>query len=221
MISEKKTQAQPTINSIYSELRQQIIDRFIPPGTKLSEIMLSKKWNVSRTPIREVLRKLESEGLATYFRHKGVIVNSISIEDVEQLYTIKIYLEGLAGRLATSIISKDSEKLRNLEKLCKEMETFSKKGDIEAYITKNNEFHFYIWNACGNKWLIKILENLSSQINRFIIKSLHVPHRMERSVPEHWEIFNQLKTGNGRGAEKAIGYHFRNASENLKKEIIK
>lgn len=214
-------QPHPTINSIYSELRQQIIDRILPPGTKLSENLLSKKWNVSRTPIREVLRKLESEALVTYSRYKGVIVNSISIEDVDQIYTIKIYLEGLAGKLATPIISKDPEKLKVLEKLCKEMEALSKRGDIEAFTAKNNEFHFYVWSSCGNEWLIKILENLSSQINRFIVKSLHIPHRMEKSVPEHWEIFNKLKMGNGKGVEKAIGKHFKNASENLKREIIK
>ena len=211
----------PTIDRIHSELRQEIVGRLIPPGTKLSENVLSKKWNVSRTPIREVLRRLESEGLVTSFRYKGVIVNSISIEDVDQIYTIKIYLEGLAGNLATPIISKDPKKLRIFEKLCKEMEALSKKGDIEAYIAKNNEFHFHIWNSCGNEWLIRILENLSSQINRFIVKSLHIPHRMEKSVPEHWEIFKKLKMGNGKSVEKAIGSHFKKASENIKNEIIK
>ncbi len=210
-----------TTNTIYSELRQQIVDRLIPPGTKLAENALSKRWNVSRTPIREVLRRLESEGLVTSFPCKGAIVHSISIEDVDKIYTIKIYLEGLAGKLATPIISKDPKKLRILQKLCKDMKAFAKKGDIEAYIVKNNEFHFHIWNSCGNEWLIKILGNLSSQINRFIVKSLRIPYRMEKSVPEHLEIFNTLRKGNEKGVEKAIGYHFKKASEDLKKGIIK
>lgn len=211
----------PTIHSIYQELRQKIIDRSIPPGTKLSETLLSKKWNVSRTPLREVLRRLESEGLVTSYPYRGAVVNTITIEDIDQLYTIRISLEGLAGRLATPVISGDPQKLKAFEKLCREMETLFRKGDIEAYVIKNNEFHSLIWHACGNKWLIKILENLDSQVNRFIVNALHVLHRVEKSVIEHWKIFEALKMENARGVDKAIGRNFKNASEDLKKELIK
>lgn len=211
----------PTTNNIYLELRRQIIERVLLPGTKLSENSLAKRLNVSRTPIREILRRLESEGLVTCLPYKGARVNSISIEDIDQIYTIKIYLEGLAGKLATPIISKDAKKLKSLGKICNEMEVLSKKGNIEAYIRKNDEFHSQIWRACANDWLIRILENLNSQIKRFIVKSLHIPHRMETASIEHLEIFNQLKTGNGRSVEKAIANHFKKASENLKGEILK
>jgi DNA-binding GntR family transcriptional regulator len=208
-----------TIERIYSELRQEIVNRSIPPGAKLSENTLSKKWKVSRTPLREVLRRLESEGLVTSHRYKGFTVNLITLEDVEQLYPIRIYLEGLAGKLATPTISGDPEKLKVLEKLCKEMEALFKKRDIEAYIAKNNEFHSYIWYSCGNKWLIKILENLTSQVNRFIVKALHVPHRIDKSVREHWEIYKRLRTGNAKGAEKAIQMNHTKALEDLKREL--
>jgi DNA-binding GntR family transcriptional regulator len=211
----------PTVNSIYKELRQKIVDRSIPPGTKLSENLLSKEWNVSRTPIREVLRRLESEGLVTSYPYRGAVVNTITIEDIDQLYTIRVSLEGLAGRLAAPVISGDLQKLKALEKLCREMEALFRKGDIEAYVTKNNEFHSLIWHSCGNRWLIKILENLDSQVNRFIVNALHVPHRAEKSVIEHWKIFEALKMGNARGVEKAIGRNFKNASEDLKKELIR
>jgi GntR family transcriptional repressor for pyruvate dehydrogenase complex len=135
------------------------------------------------------------------------------------LYTVRISLEGLAGRLATPVISGDPQKLKALEKLCREMEALFRKGDIEAYIAKNNEFHSLIWHSCGNKWLIKILENLSSQVNRFIVKALHVPHRIDKSVREHWEIYKRLRTGNAKGAEKAIQMNHRKALEDLKREL--
>jgi DNA-binding GntR family transcriptional regulator len=211
----------PTIDRIYTEFRQQIVGRLIPPGTKLSENALSKKWNVSRTPIREVLRRLESEGLVTSSRFKGFIVNSISIEDIDHIYTIKISLEGLAGRLATPIISEDPEKMRTIKRLCKEMETFSKKMDVEGYSKKNIEFHVSIWHWCGNPWLIRILNNLSSQLNRFIVNALHVPHRMERSVKEHLKVVEAFEIGNARAVEKSLASHFRRASEDLKKELIR
>jgi DNA-binding GntR family transcriptional regulator len=206
---------------IYSELRQQIIDRSIPPGTKLTESSLCKKWNVSRTPLREVLRQLESEGLIISYPYRGFEVNTITIEDVDHLYTIKIHLEGLAGRLAAAPLSADSSRLKALEKLCKEMEVLSKHGDVNGYVKKNSEFHFFICQCCGNSWLNKILENLDAQINRFIVRALHIPHRMERSVNEHWEIFERFRSGNGRRVEQAIADHFESALKDLKRELVK
>jgi DNA-binding GntR family transcriptional regulator len=211
----------PSIHTIYSGLRKQIVDRSIPPGTKVSEVPLSKRWKVSRTPIREVLRRLEAEGLVTSAPYKGFVVNPISIEDIDHIYTIKRSLEGLAGRLATPIISGDPEKFRTLEKLCKDMEHFSKKGDVKAYDTRNTEFHISIWHWCGNPWLIRILDNLSSQLNRFIVNALHVPNRMGRSVKEHRKVVEAFKMGNPKAVEKALGNHFKKASEDLKMELTR
>jgi len=210
----------PTIDNICSELRQEIVNRLIPPGAKLSENLLSQRWKVSRTPIREVLRRLEAEGLVTSSRYKGFVVNSISIEDIDHIYTIKMSLEGLAGRLATPMISKDPAKMRRLQTLCREMEGLSRKGDVETYSRKNIEFHLAVWHWCGNPWLIRILDNLSSQLNRFIVNALHVPGRMERSVKEHQKIVEAFKMGNAKAVEKALGNHFKRASEDLKKELV-
>ena len=209
-----------TIDRLHSELRQQIVSRTIPPGTKLSESSLCRQWNISRTPLREVLRQLESEGLVTSQRNKGFMINPITLDDLTQLYPIRISLEGLAGRLATPSLSKDPKKLKILEKLCTEMERLFRKGDIESYILKNNEFHSFIWHTCGNKWLIRILENLDSHVNRFIVKALHVPNRIGRSVREHREIYERLKTGNGKAVEKAIQNNHRKSFEDLRREFV-
>ena len=214
-------QSDPLVTKLYSELREQVVTRVIPPGTKLSEPQLSKKWRVSRTPIREVLRKLESEGLVDFFPYRGFIVNSISIEDVDHIYTIKISLEGLAGRIATSRISSDREKMRIMQNLVREMESYARKGDVANYSKKNLEFHVCIWEWCGNPWLTKILFNLSSQLNRFILRALHVPNRIEKSVKEHRKILEAFKMGNPRRVEKAVGIHFKNASEDLKSELTR
>jgi DNA-binding GntR family transcriptional regulator len=209
------------INQIYSELRQQIVDRLIPPGTKLSEARLSAKWRVSRTPIREVLRRLESEGLVNSLPYRGFIVNSISIEDVVHIYTVKSSLEGLAGRLATPMVQRDPAKLKTIRDLVREMEICSKKSDVRDYSEKNLRFHVSIWDWCGNPWLTKILNNLSSQLNRFIVSALHVPNRMERSVKEHRKILEAFTTGNAKAVEKAVASHFKKASEDLISELMK
>jgi len=209
-----------SIDGLCNDLRQQIVDRVLLPATKLSEASLCRRWNVSRTPVREVLRRLEAEGLISSARYKGFIVQRITLEDVDQLYTIKISLEGLAGRLATPVFSKDSQKMKELNKLLAEMKVLSKNGNIESYARKNNEFHYLIWNSCQNRWLIKILENLSLQIHRFIVNALYVPQRMKNSSAEHGEILEKIKRGNGKAVEKAIGNHFWKALEDLKKELV-
>ncbi len=209
-----------TIDGLCSDLRRQIVDRSLVPGTKISEASLCRRWKVSRTPVREVLRRLEAEGFISSVRYKGFVVQRITLEDVDQLYTIKISLEGLAGRLATPVLCEDPQRMNELNTLYAEMKAFSKNGNIEAYAKKNNGFHYLIWNSCQNRWLIKILENLDSQIHRFIVNALHVPHRMENSLKEHGEILGKINAKKGKEVEKAIGNHFRKALEDLKKELI-
>jgi DNA-binding GntR family transcriptional regulator len=209
------------IDRIHSELHQEIIRRQIPPGARLSENQLSKRWGVSRTPFREVLRRLESEDLVTFHRFKGFVVNQITLEDVDQLYIIRITLEGLAGRLATKDIAENPNKLKFLGKLCGDMKRLCRQGEVEAYVRKNNEFHSLIWQSCGNRWLIKILEKLTTQVNRFIVTALYVPHRMDKSIQEHLEIYRNLKRGNEKGVEKAIQNNHRRAFEDLRKEFVK
>ena len=116
-----------SIDGLCNDLRQQIVGRVLLPATKLSEASLCRRWKVSRTPVREVLRRLEAEGLISSARYKGFIVQRITLEDVDQLYTIKISLEGLAGRLAIPVLSKDPQKMKELNKLYAEMKVLSKR----------------------------------------------------------------------------------------------
>jgi DNA-binding GntR family transcriptional regulator len=210
-------QANVQIDILCEDLRQQIVNRGLLPGVKLSEISLSRMWNVSRTPVREVLRRLEAEGLISYARNKGFIVQRITLEDVEQLYTIKTALESLAGRLATSLLA--SEQIEKLEDICRNMQHFAEGGEIEGYVKANKEFHHLIWHSCQSKWLIKILQNLDMQVHRFIVNALHIPNRIKDSVTDHLEIYEKIKKGDGKGVEKAIARHFQGALEAIKKEL--
>jgi DNA-binding GntR family transcriptional regulator len=172
----------------------------IPPGMKLSEQILCNRWNVSRTPIREALRHLESEGFISSSKHKGFVVTSISMHDVEQIYTIMMSLDSLAGRLATPTLVNEPEKLQTLGMLCTEMTERCGQRDIEGYI-------------------INILENLHAHTNRFILNALYIPRRIEKSIQEHREILRCIEAGNGKGVEKAIVAHFCKSLKDLRDEI--
>lgn len=200
-------------------IRMEIVSRNFPPGMKLSEQMLCDRLNVSRTPIREALRHLESEGFISSSKHKGFVVTSISMHDLEQIYTIMINLDSLAGRLATPFIADDSQKLERLRVLCREMQELCEKKDIDGYVKKNLEFHSIIFRSSENTWIIKILENLHSHTNRFIVHALYIPRRIEKSVPEHFEILRCIEKGDEKGVEKAISIHFSRSLDDLKNEI--
>ncbi|MBA4422545.1 MAG: hypothetical protein C0390_05500 [Syntrophus sp. (in: bacteria)] len=208
-----------TLEDLCASIRMEIVSRNFPPGMKLSENILCSRWNVSRTPIREALRHLESEGFISSIKHKGFVVTSISMHDVEQIYTIMITLDSLAGRLATPFIAGDSQKLKRLRTLCRDMQGLCEKKDIEGYMRKNLEFHSIIFRSSENTWIIKILENLHSHTNRFILKALYIPRRIEKSVQEHIEILRCIEKGDERGVEKAIAVHFSRSLMDLKNEI--
>jgi len=209
----------PKLNELYDNLRRQIIDRTILPGTKLSENNLGKRWGVSRTPVREVLRRLEAEGLIASEHYKGFYVERITFQDYEQLYTIKINLEGLAGKLATPYFSLPGQ-MEKLEALCNEMEPLVASGNSEGYTRINHEFHSFICNASQNRWLIKFIDNINSQVYRFIVNTLQISTRLRTSYAEHLRICEMLRSGNAAAVQREIGNHVYNALQELRKEII-
>ncbi|MHB8773041.1 MAG: GntR family transcriptional regulator [Syntrophales bacterium] len=208
-----------SLKQLCAAIRMEIVSRNFPPGMKLSEQLLCTRWGVSRTPIREALRNLESEGFISSIRHKGFVVTSVSMHDVEQIYTVLMSLDSLAGRLATPALAGDPEKLAALRALCDEMGTFCGHRDVEGYMKKNLEFHSLIFRASENGWMITILENLHSHTNRFILNALYIPRRIENSVQEHREILRCIETRDGKGVEKAIAAHFSRSLKDLRDEI--
>jgi DNA-binding GntR family transcriptional regulator len=208
-----------SLKDLCASIRMEIVSRNFPPGMKLSEQLLCSRWKVSRTPIREALRHLESEGFITSSKHKGFVVTSISMHDVEQIYTILIHLDSLAGKLATPSLANHSQKLESLRTLCGEMKELCERRDIEGYMRKNLEFHTIIFRSSENAWIVKILENLHSHTNRFILNALYIPRRIEKSVQEHLEILRCIEEGNEKGVEKAIAVHFCGSLNDLRAEI--
>lgn len=208
-----------TLKDLCAAIRMEIVSRNYPPGMKLSEQMLCDRWNVSRTPIREALRHLESEGFIQSSRHRGFVVTSISMQDVEQIYTILMNLDGLAGKLATPALAGNPEKIDRLRTLCGEMKALCQRRDIEGYMRNNLEFHTLIFRSSGNAWISKILENLHSHTNRFILNALYIPRRIDKSVQEHLDILASIERGDDRGVEKAISVHFSRSLNDLRAEI--
>ena len=201
---------------VYHILKARIIKGDLAQGGKLFEAKIAEQLGVSRTPVREAIKGLAAEGLVKMNPNQGVVVINISIEDLQEVLQIRRVLEGLAASIAAEKIH--SEEITKLEEIIKKMSTnISKpKPDVAAYSELNAEFHNLILNACGNRRLMKICNNLSSSDHRFRIRSLrNNPGRLKYSLKEHQEIFEALKRKDADQAEKLSRIHIDNVLKNI------
>ncbi|MEA2087412.1 MAG: GntR family transcriptional regulator [Candidatus Caldatribacteriota bacterium] len=203
---------------VYRVLKMEIVKGAIKPGAKLLEGKIAEQMGISRTPVREALRELAAEGFVKMNPNQGMIVNNASIEDVHNVLQIRGVLEGLAARLAATLISK--EETKKLDSYIKQMEKFTDRNDPLAFSDIDAKFHELIVNCCGNKQLIQIRKNISEQVNRYRIKSLNVPGRLKYSLKEHQEIAEALKIKDSKKADMLSRKHIESAMENFLSHMI-
>lgn len=186
-------------------MRESITRGDLTPGQKVSEPELAGKLGISRTPIREAFRQLESEGYLTVIPRRGAVVSRMSEKEIEDFYEVKSLLEGYAARKAAHrATKKDIERLRRIND---QLEILAKKGDVEAFFRKNREFHYGFINLCGNGKLPEIWGNLTGLFIRYRKTSLAAPGRLSISVGQHRDIIDALEKKNGSLSEAMVVKH--------------
>ncbi len=187
---------------ILETIREAILKGSLKPGEKVAEPELAERFGISRTPIREAFRQLESEGYLTVIPRKGAVVASLSERDVEEFYAIKSVLEGYAARMAAaSLTEKDVEKL---EAINERLESLAREGDVKSFFRVHNDFHECFIRAAGNEKLLELISQLMLKFNRLRMASLSLPGRMEISVQEHRKIIEAFKNRDGARAESLV-----------------
>jgi len=204
-----------TRNQIYEKLRQDILDEKYAKGQSLVEQKLAKEFGVSRTPIREVLRQLELDGLVESIPNRGVFVVGITREDINHIYSIRERMEGLAALWAAEKITPDE--LKKMEEIYSLMEFYTEKEDVDQVAKYNTQFHEIIFTAASSKYLKIILKNLQVYIQWARHASLKVPGRLQAALGEHKAILEAFKNKDGALAEKLIMEHVSNSRKNLEK----
>ncbi len=190
---------------IVFSLRESIIRGELKPGTKLTEPELATRLGISRTPIRESFRQLESEGFLTVIPRKGAVVSSITRKDIEDFYELKSLLEGYAARVAAKkMTEKDVNKLIQINK---ELADCAEKNNYEKFFTKNEEFHNYFLNLCGNEKLVEIRDTIVTRFLGFRMAALSLPGRLMESVSQHEKAIMAFKRKDGRLAEAILVEH--------------
>jgi len=187
------------VEHIVENIEQQIIDGTLKPGEHIIEAALCKKWDISRSPIREAYRIMESRGYVERIPRRGVYVAKVSPQEAEDIYRIRANLESLATYLAVK--NMDPETLKQMKALHRKMIKLAEKEDLSEYYRFNLRFHKILTNACGNKRLIQMIDTFVKQTWRYRVEVLYIPGRLKASIENHEKIIRSIERGDAEQAE--------------------
>lgn len=179
---------------IYNTVKKKILDQSYQEGQFLTERKLSSELNVSRTPVREALQRLQKEGWVQYVPYKGILIRHMDASDLQHIFQIRTALEMLAVRLACSRITSDQLQILRLYLEKQAGDTDGLDGDYRKFIIYDTDFHNIIIDAAGNMMLRSIIDEIRDKIKRSGINSLYSrASRIAEAVAEHKEIVDALE----------------------------
>jgi DNA-binding GntR family transcriptional regulator len=203
----------PLRELVLEAIREAIINGTLKPRERLMEIQMAEELGVSRTPIREALRKLELEGFIVMVPRKGAYVADVSLKDVADVFEIRAALEALAAGLAAERIT--DEEMEEMERLLVEKGEAINNCDMERLVEVDTKFHEAIYQASRNQRLFTIINNLREQIQRFRATSLSFPGRMKQSLEEHRKIVEAIQSRSVNRARQVAQEHIENAENSM------
>lgn len=212
LIPIKLDNYKPLREMVFESLREAILQGRLRPGERLMEIQLAEEMGVSRTPVREAIRKLELEGFVVMVPRKGAYVAGISVKDIVDIFEVRAALEGLAAGLAAERIT--DEEMDQLERSIHKI-NLSDEHDLKAIVEGDTTFHALIYKSSRNQRLEQIIMNLHEQINRFRITSLSQPGRLKIALDEHTKIVEAISDRNVEEAHQLATEHIENAEQSL------
>ncbi|MGI6004871.1 MAG: GntR family transcriptional regulator [Christensenellales bacterium] len=190
---------------ILEKLEKDIVNGKYPPGTKLTEKALCEEFEVSRTPLREAFYMLERTGLIEIIPNKGIRVIGVSQKDIDDIYTIKGAIDGLAARLAAERITK--EELAELKEVLDLTEFYVAKDNSEKVVEMDTRFHEIVLEAGRNRPLRQMLNTYHKLVRGARNKSLSSPERQDLMLAEHKALYEAIAAGDGELAGKLSTEH--------------
>ena len=188
--------------AVYEALRKDIVEGRLKPGQKIIMSDVSKEFGLSDIPVREAIRRLESEGYVHFTPHVGAIVSELDGDKILELYIIRVELESLATRLAVAHIS--SKDIDFLKKKNQEMELAIQKNQLDKLGALNKDFHLRIYRAAPYPTLHQLIEDLWEKMERIQSVFTFVPDRAAASVKEHKKIIAALKSKDTNLSERLV-----------------
>ncbi|MBC9784175.1 GntR family transcriptional regulator [Heliobacterium chlorum] len=203
----------PLRDIVFENLREAIISGILKPGERLMEIQLAEEMGVSRTPVREAIRKLELEGFVVMVPRKGAYVAGISVKDITDVFELRASLEALAAGLAAQRITE--EETEQMERLLVKTASYFDEEKIDELVEVDIDFHDMVYRASRNQRLVQIIGNLREQLRRFRTTSLSHPGRIKEAWEEHSKMVEAIADRNVALAQTLAWEHIENAENSM------
>lgn len=191
-------------------IREAILKGYFKPGERLDQTELAELLGVSRSPVRDALKRLAAEGLVTMHPHRGAVVAELSRDELEEIYLIRRVLEGLAARLAVAHM--DSGRLDALRQL---LERMDKTEDADEWIELNWRFHHTVYEAAGRPRLLEMIDNLRNTVAPYIRQYISTPEYRRQAQVAHWRIYRACLTQDPDLAERETVAHLQTVAEGV------
>jgi Transcriptional regulators len=205
----------------YTIIREAIIKGVLSPGERLIEESLANEYNVSRTPLREAIHKLELDGFLKRLPSRGLIVSEISLQEVRELYQVRSVLEGLATRVVTQNLSE--KKYNELLEIKNKAVEFRLTNNITEALSNCARLHNFIRTNCNQAVCVTYLEKMNMHIQRYREIGVKKTGRVEEAYNEHMSIIDFILCGDHNNAENTMRNHVEKSGlavvASLKQEI--
>ena len=202
---------------VYEILRDEICRGVYPPGTRLQEMDLTEHLNVSRSPVREALRQLVSDGLLLEIPNKGVYVKEFTVKDIEEIFDLRVLLESYSIHHSAGHVT--SSRLERLLRILADLESSFENGDLEAYTASDEKLHTQMVRLADNSLVNDTYERVRSMNQQFRVLSLMSPKRFRESLDEHRTIIHSLAIGDIKTADSVNRRHLQLACDAIKARI--
>ena len=204
-------ESKPIREAAYETLKHAIVTGEIPAGSRIVETEYAERMHISRTPLREALRKLERDGLVEYVLRRGVIVRAFTIADVEEIYTIRNALEMLT--LPAIIQNATEEDIRHMSALLAEMDPFDETGDIPALSPRARAFHSYLTRISKMNCILRVIEGQDEYITRFSAVSIAKENRRHAAHQEHHRLVDYVESRDLESFERLMRKHIERSKQ--------
>lgn len=199
------TNSLPSSEYVYRSLKEQIISGELPPDSRLIELAIAAEYGVSRTPVREALKRLAAENLVLADPTRGMIVHAPDHAEIEDTFELRMALDGLAAQLAAHRIT--PSELAHLRLIVDSMREAVESNRREQLVGANVRFHDVIYLAAGNRMLARVAKDLRDFVRRFTTLPIASSHRVGHVVEEHELILKALEAHDPEAARKASDAH--------------
>lgn len=191
---------------VFNELRRAILSFDLRPGQPMLEIELAQRFGVSRTPVREAIRRLSMDGLVDVIPYKGGFVRTLTRNEVQEIYETAEGLEGMAAFLAAQRGGADGIKL--LGKAVRELKRAFKRDEMTALVDADEAFHRTLHQLASNKYLVDSLARLHEQVHRVRYLTARAFNKNPKSVEEHAATFEAIRAGDAELARQITQRHW-------------